>query len=322
MRVTFCARSPAICAPCGRWDFALARAGQSQAAADVLQRALAAQPSHYQTHLQLAQVWQQLGDGERAIWHAERAYDQQPAAPAADLIRSLYRQRRGQEIDSLQLTPAAKARQHIRANRLGDAISTLDQTLQDQPQRMDLQLLRARALWLDGQRVDAAEAAADILDTLPFSLEALRILAELWLAEGRPSDAAPYLRRIEALDPYLAGQLASGQTAPDNLVTLTELDDSAIVRRQPAPQPQDDDSAEAGLSDARIDELFQELVIRRVGGGSQRYRAADAARSTNPMTWMTDWRSSRAMPKPTKTSMMSWRTCWRSWIKLMTAATG
>ena len=237
---------------------ALAAAGQDQPAAEALRRALAASPSHYQTHLLLAQVCQRQGDGERAIWHAERAYDQRPNDPAsADLIRALYRETRGQEVARLQLTAAALARQHIRANLLGEAIAALETALQSQPQRIDLQLLRARALWLDGQRMDAAEAAADILEKLPQALDANRILAELWLAEQRPSDAAPYLRRIEALDPYLAHQLASGETAPDNLVMLEELPEGAL----PADDTLPPGDAEDSLSDAQIDALFAELVI-------------------------------------------------------------
>ena len=230
---------------------ALAGAGQWQPAADVLRRALAAQPGDFHAHWQLARVYQQLDDNDRAIWHAERAIDQRPNDPAvADLIRSLYRQR-GQDVRRLQLTASALAQQQIRGNQLSEAIATLDEALKSQPGRIDLQLLRARALWLDGQRMDAAEAAADILDKLPFALEANRILTELWLAERRPSDAAPYLQRIEALDPYLARQLATGEAAPDELVMLPEPAAGAVA-------PPD---AEDALSDEQIDALFRELVI-------------------------------------------------------------
>ena len=231
---------------------ALAGAGQWQPAADVLRRALAAKPGDFHAHWQLARIYTQLDDNERAIWHAERAYDQRPNDPSvADLIRSLYRQR-GQEVKRLQLTASALAQQQIRGNQLSEAIATLDEALSAQPGRIDLQLLRARTLWLVGQRMDAAEAAADILDKLPYALEANRILTELWLAERRPSDAAPYLRRIEALDPYLARQLATGEAAPDELVMLPEPADTAVS------MPPD---AEDALSDAQIDALFRELVI-------------------------------------------------------------
>lgn len=243
---------------------ALAGAGQWQRAGEILRRALGAQPSDFQTHLQLAQVYQQLGSGDRAIWHAERAYDQRANDPAAaDLIRSLYREQRGQQVERLQLTTSALAQQQIRGNLLDDAIATLDEALIGQPKRIDLQLLRARALWLNGQRMDAAEAAADILDQLPNAIDANRILTELWLAEKRPSDAAPFLRRIEELDPYLAGQLATGERAPDELVMLEELSDNQVTEADPGPNfvGADRGDQDDRLSESQIDDLFQELVI-------------------------------------------------------------
>ncbi|MCY4466858.1 MAG: hypothetical protein OXE46_15105 [Chloroflexi bacterium] len=243
---------------------ALAGAGQWQPAADVLRRALGVQPGDFQTHLQLAQVYEQLGSSDRAIWHAERAYDQKPQDPAAaDMIRSLYREQRGQQVERLQLTVSALAQQQIRGNLLDEAVATLDEALSEQPKRIDLQLLRARALWLNGQRMDAAEAAADILEQLPNAIDANRILTELWLAEQRPSDAAPFLQRIEELDPYLAQQLATGERAPDGLVMLEELPPSQVIEADLGPLfvgaagGDRDDS----LSETQMDELFKELVI-------------------------------------------------------------
>ncbi|MCY4146152.1 MAG: tetratricopeptide repeat protein [Chloroflexi bacterium] len=239
---------------------ALAGAGQWEAAADVLRRALGVQPGNFQTHLQLARVYEQLGSGERAIWHAERAYDQSPNdADAAGLIRSLYREQRGQQVERLQLTASALAQQQIRGNLLDEAIVTLDEALNQQPKRIDLQLLRARVLWLNGQRMDAAEAAADILEQLPNAIDANRILAELWLAEKRPSDAAPFLQRIEELDPYLARQLATGEPAQDGLIMIEELPASQAPEAEPRAIVLG--AASDSLSEARIDELFQELVI-------------------------------------------------------------
>ena len=243
---------------------ALVGAGQWQRAGDVLRRALGAQPGDFQTHLQLAQVYEQLGSGDRAIWHAERAYDQKPKdSAAADLIRSLYREGRGQQVERLQLTASALAQQQIRGNLLDEAIATLDEALSGQPKRIDLQLLRARALWLNGQRMDAAEAAADILEQLPNAIDANRILTELWLAEQRPSDAASFLQRIQELDPYLAQQLATGERAPDELVMLEELPASQITQADLGPLFMGAASGDKDdrLSESQIDELFEELVI-------------------------------------------------------------
>lgn len=211
---------------------ALTASSRWEEATDVLGRALGAQPQDFNTHSQLARAFQHLGNYDRAIWHAERALDQMPGdQESIALIRQLYRAHRNEEIDRLQLTTAALAQQHIRGNLLSEALSTLATALERSPNRVDLLLLRARALWLDGQRMDAAETALDILERLPYVIEANRIMTELWLAEQRPSDAQLYIKRIEDLDPYLASQMATGEEAPDNLLMLDRLDHSATARR-------------------------------------------------------------------------------------------
>ncbi|MCY3831776.1 MAG: tetratricopeptide repeat protein [Chloroflexi bacterium] len=207
----------------GRWD----------EAAGLLRRALGAQPQDFHIHSQLARAYQGLADFERAIWHAERALDQQPSdRETISLIRELYRAHRQEEIDRLQLTAGALAQQQIRGSLLTAALDTLANALERNPNRVDLQLLRARALWLDGQRMDAAETALNVLDRLPYAIDANRIMTELWLAEQRPSDAQTYLKRIEDLDPYLAHQMASADEAPASLVMLERLEYSGDAQRE------------------------------------------------------------------------------------------
>ena len=256
-----------------------------------MRRLLGAKPQDFETHTLLAQSYQHLDAHERAIWHAERALDQEPNdAATISLIRALYRQHRGEEIERLQLTAGALAQQQIRGNLLAEALETLDGALGRSPERIDLQLLRARALWLDGQRMDAAEAALDILEKLPYAIDANRIMTELWLAEQRPADAQVYLQRIEALDPYLAHEIALGEAPPENLLMTEEFDSSGLASpEQDIVDPKwleaaDEDtgsldalfgidgeaepaetSATADLddllSDEQIDQLFSELVI-------------------------------------------------------------
>ena len=212
---------------------ALFTAGRWDEAADILRRLLGALPSDFRTHSLLAQSNGHLSQHDKAIWHAERALDQKPNdQPAVDLIRQLYRSGRQQEIDRLQLTAGALAQQQIRNNRLSEALDTLASALERQPERIDLQLQRARTLWLDGQRMEAAETALDVLERLPYALEANRIMTDLWLAERRPSDAQPYLKRIEELDPHLAHQLATGDAPLEPFVPLEELDYGSISQRE------------------------------------------------------------------------------------------
>ncbi len=277
---------------------ALVASGRWEEAGSLLRRALGAQPQDFHTHSQLARVFEQLEQYDRAIWHAERALDQKPNdQETIALVRELYRVHRHEEINRMQLSAAALTQQHIRANLLTEALDTLAAAMENNPQRIDLQLLRARALWLDGQRMDAAEAALDILDRLPYAIDANRIMTELWLAEQRPSDAQRYLKRIEDLDPYLAHQMATGEEAPETLLLLERLDYSAMPREREIVNPEWlDNLGEAGadadesggglgallgidegepapaeqdvtadlddlLSDEQLEDLFSELVI-------------------------------------------------------------
>lgn len=250
---------------CSRWD----------EAAEVLRRLLGAQPQDFYTHSRLAKSYQQLGEFDRAIWHAERALDQQPEdQETISLIRALYREARGVEIERLQLSSAALAQQHIRSNLLEDALAVLGDALERSPGRIDIQLMRARALWLDGQRAAAAETAAEILDLLPYSLAANRIMSELWLAEERPSDAQMYLRRIEDLDPYLAHQLAAGGAPPEALVTLEALDYAALPG---AEQSSRNPEWLENTRDAAADEAAEIAELFRSDSGEQ---GGSAARAT------------------------------------------
>lgn len=213
-----------------RLGAALFAASRWEEAAETLRRLLGALPLDFQAHSLLAQAYQQLGQHDKAIWHAERAADQQPnSRDINSLIRDLYRRQRGIDIDRLQPTVSAIAGQHIRSSRLQEALEALADGLEHQPRRIDLQLLQARALWLAGRRADAAETALEILTRLPYSRTANRIMTELWLSEQRPSDAQPYLERIEELDPYLAHQLVSGQPPDDSLLMIERLDDDSGV---------------------------------------------------------------------------------------------
>jgi len=281
---------------------ALVASGRWEEASSVLRRLLGAQPQDFHAHSQLARAFQNQDEYDRAIWHAERALDQKSSdQETIGLVRELYRAHRNEEIDRLQLTAAALALQHIRGNLLTEALDTLATALESNPERIDLQLLRARALWLDGQRMDAAETALDILERLPYAIDANRIMTELWLAEQRPSDAQLYLKRIEDLDPYLAHQMATGEEAPESLLMLERLDYSAISQRESeivnpewldtlgetraeaaeadnaggglgallgideseqAPQEEDvTDGLDELLSDEQIEVLFSEMVI-------------------------------------------------------------
>ena len=212
---------------------ALFRGSSLEEATEIFNRLLGVLPNDFMAHSYLGEIYQRLGQHEDALWHTERAYDQQPNnGKIIERLRELYKEHRGQELQRLQLTAGAVAQQHIRNQLYQQAIDVLAKALQRYPSRVDLQLLRANASWEIQRYMDAAENAVEVLAVLPYALDANRILTELWLMEQRPSDAQRYLSRIEDLDPYFAHYLATGENPPDDTIIIEELDYAAISRHQ------------------------------------------------------------------------------------------
>jgi tetratricopeptide (TPR) repeat protein len=190
-----------------------------------LRRVLSVYPDDGVAHHGLSQVYNEQSQGDEAIWHLERAFEQDPNnRQILEALRDYYHRYKRTELPRIQLTSAVVARQHVRSGNDAAAVEMLRDTLAKSPDRLDLRVLLADALWQNDQRIEAAETALDVLDILPDALVPNRIMAELWLSEERPSDAQRFVSRLEAVDPYLAIELAQGKRADPNAYMLKELD--------------------------------------------------------------------------------------------------
>jgi len=199
----------------GRWD-------EAEAA---LRRVLSVIPDDFHAHLGLSEIYDTKRRGDEAIWHLERAMEVDPSRrELADSMRSLYKRYRNIDQARIPQTAGGVARQAMANHSYEQAIETLRSALARYPDRTDLRLLLAESYWEGGDPVEAAEAASDVLDLLPDCLVANRIMTSLWLQEDRPSDAQQYLSRIEAVDPYLAVELATNAPVDDDTFHITALD--------------------------------------------------------------------------------------------------
>ncbi len=190
-----------------------------------LRRVLSFAPDDKIAHMGMSKVYQRAQKKEEALWHLERAYEQDPNnQEIIDELRDLYAAYKKVNNVRLQLTAGAVARQYTKNQLYPQAIKVLKDALKQTPQRVDLRLALARVYRESGDIVGAAEMALDVLDTLPDCLDANYIMTEVWLSEQRPSDAQRYLSAVEALDPYLAMRIAQGKPAPDDLIELPEAD--------------------------------------------------------------------------------------------------
>ncbi len=201
-------------------------------ASEVFRRLLGALPTDFVTHQQLSLVYEKLGQADSALYHLERAFDQQPNDKSViERLRKMYEKTRGAPIEKVQLTAGAVANQYLNNNLPEQAIELLQKALNKMPDRVDLLLQLARAKWSAGKQEEAAENALRVLQQLPYAVMANRIMAEFWLGMERSADAQQFLLRIEEVDPYLALRLATGN-AEDSAYTLEELDYRQMAQRE------------------------------------------------------------------------------------------
>jgi tetratricopeptide (TPR) repeat protein len=204
---------------------ALMRQQRYEEAGEIFRRLLGAIPDDFSAHYQLSIVYEQAKQADPAIYHIERAFDQQPNNKQVnDRLRLLYKNFKNTQVDKIQLTAGTVANQYLKAGNFPQAIELLKRTLEKMPDRTDLRLLLARAYWESRQAIEAAETSVALLKSSPYVLEANRVMTDFWLEQDRPSDAQRFLSRIEELDPYLAFEIATGKDVPDEQFVLPVLD--------------------------------------------------------------------------------------------------
>ncbi|MBX3061477.1 MAG: tetratricopeptide repeat protein [Anaerolineae bacterium] len=205
---------------------ALSEKRRFQEAMDVFQRVLAAVPNDFAAHVGMSECWEQQNNFGNAVWHMERAFEQDPNNHALqEELKRLYERNRQTPPARMQLSRVALARVYFNGKLYEQAISELQAALPQHPGRLDLQVLYADALWQAEHIAESTEAALLVLESLPDSRDANRIMAALWLRANRPSDAKPYFLKVEQLDPFLAWTLVNpdGKEVPKDAFKLPRL---------------------------------------------------------------------------------------------------
>jgi tetratricopeptide (TPR) repeat protein len=176
-------------------------ARQNDQAADMFLRVLSADPEDMLSWVAMSEVYDRRTELDAAVWYMERAFE---LATDNDLVgeqlRQLYGRRDGFEPERIELTRGALARLYLKGDLLPRAISELRALAAESPDRTDLEVALAEALWRNDQRLEASDACQKVLDRLPYCLKANLILGEIWTNSGR-EEGMIYLRRAEALDP-------------------------------------------------------------------------------------------------------------------------
>ncbi len=202
-------------------------------ALDLFQRVLSGDPNDFIAHIGMSDCYRESDALTQAIWHLERAFEQVPGnADIENELKRVYAERDEKTPRKIQLTGGALARMYAKGKLYPQAISELKKAITNDPERLDLQTLLADVLWNSHQEVDAGKVAAEVLKRLPNSIEANRILAQLWLKAGKPNEAYPFLQTLKELDPYLGYEIEQRKPAPDDAYSLNMLQFTAAMHAQ------------------------------------------------------------------------------------------
>ena len=218
-------------------------AGQGDHAMDMFQRVLSADPEHMLAWVGMSEVSRQQGKLKDAVWYLQRAFElATDNEMVAQELRQLYGQLEGSEPERLQLTEGALAKLYLRGDLLTRAITELRKLIEEHPDRLDLKVALAEALWRSGQRLQASQVSQEILEEQSYNLKSNLILGEIWSTSGRAAEAEPYLERAQALDP-------ENEMAQDLFGTS-----SPLPPREPQIVPLD---YEVDISEERMDWMVQ-----------------------------------------------------------------
>lgn len=226
--------------------------GRYEEAADMFRRVLGADPESFIAYVGLAAVSDELGAEDEGIWQLTRALE---LAPGNEEVRKelqrLHAQRDGKlEERRFKLTRAALGRIYARGEEYGKAVEEFKAVLDDDPQRIDVSVALAEALWLDDKRQEAAGTCQQLLKDLPYCLKANLILADILLRAGREGEAQALLQRAQALDPEntVAQELFGYRSPlPARTVVITALEEEAVVEEEEVAEERRPEVAEPGL---------------------------------------------------------------------------
>jgi len=192
-------------------------------ASDILQRVLSSVPDDFISHIGMSIIREDENNLDAAIWHMERAFEVQPSNKAVqDELRRLYTSRDGVAPPKIRLTRGALVRMYTRGELYNQAIAEIWAALEEDPNRVDLEVVLARIYFLLGQKVEATETCSKLISKLPYCYEANRVLTEILPGTTREEDVKIFRQRVIDLDPYF-------QFVDENSVSPSEVSDSRIM---------------------------------------------------------------------------------------------
>lgn len=196
-------------------------------AVDIFQRVLSVFPDDFLAHLGLSIIKEEQGNLDASIWHLERAYEIQPSNPALQAeLKRLHGRRDGIEPPKVRLTRSALARMYQRGQLYPQALAEIQTGINEEPSRVDLEVLHAELLSQSGKDLEAFQLASRLINKMPYCYTANKIIAN---STSQTSDAQLLNKaneKLNEIDPYLSLPTPDEETGADyeNLVSLDKLE--------------------------------------------------------------------------------------------------
>jgi tetratricopeptide (TPR) repeat protein len=197
-------------------------------AVDIFQRVLMSVPDDFVSNVGLSIIADEHGKLDDAIWHMERAFEVQPSNAAIQgELQRLFGRRDGIEPPKIRLTRGALAHMYIQGELYTQAVSEIGGVLATDADRVDMQVLLAKAYHYMGQKAEASDACSQLLKRYPYCLDANRILVEILPGTQRAESTQVYRHRVIELDPYSAfvkDSIFRSDQVADAAVSLDQLE--------------------------------------------------------------------------------------------------
>jgi Tfp pilus assembly protein PilF len=192
-------------------------------ASDIFQRVLSSIPDDFISHIGMSIIREDENNLDASIWHMERAFEVQPSNKAVqDELRRLYTNRDGVAPPKIRLTRGALVRMYMRGELYEQAIGEIKTALDEDPNRIDLEVILAKIYFNTDQKVEATEVCSKVITKLPYCFEANKILTEILPGTTREEDQKIFRQRVIDLDPYF-------EFTSDNIKDTLEISDSKIM---------------------------------------------------------------------------------------------
>ena len=198
-------------------------------AVDIFGRVLMAVPDDFVSHVGMSIINDEENKLDDSIWHMERAFEAQPSNAAIQgELQRLYGRRDGMEPPKIRMTRGALAHMYVQGELYPQAIAEIRAVLTEDSQRADMQVLLALAYFRGGQKADASDMCAQLLNRYAYCFDANRIMVDLLPSTAGVAESTQvYRMRVGELDPYVTftkGSVFQSSEVADAAINLERLE--------------------------------------------------------------------------------------------------